>query len=176
MFTWAGVQRDTNFGFWGSFYQIQNSVTTCHKELIQYKPILLVQICSKHFEGFNQGAVCWSREHLFLYSQQKSAIKVQNASSCSSSWFGLHMFWVTFVCGVHWNCPTVQPGIAGLQKWTGCSLSWHSYLWNSFASPPPPRSISFFHLPSKHSMLTKCIRSGTVCSQRPLTKEIQWGK
>lgn len=54
MFIWAMVQQDTKCGF-ETFYQIQNSVGTRHKALIQYKLILLVQICSKHFEGLIRG-------------------------------------------------------------------------------------------------------------------------
>lgn len=131
----------------------------CHKELIQNHSA--GSDLFKTFRRINQGAVCWTREHLFSYNQQKSVIKVQNASSCSSSWFGLPMFWVTFV----WSALGLPHSVirdCGIAEVNRLFTIMAQISLNSFASlPPPAASISFFYLPVNIS----CWQSVSECDR-----------
>lgn len=175
MFTWARVQKNKNFVLEVLCISSKNSVATCHRELIQYKPTLLVQICSKHFEGL-------TRE----LSAGPESICCQTASKNLPQKY--EMLANAALAGLVCTCSELHSRV----ECTGIAPQCNQGLWDcrgerlftimaqlslsSFASPAPPASYFLFSLASKHSMLTKCIRSVTGCSQRPLTKEIQWGK
>lgn len=153
-------------------YQFQNSVATCHKEPIQNKPILLVQIYSKHFGGLTRElsagleSICSHTASKNLpqkYKMPVSAVLAGLVCTCSES----------HLCA---ECTGIVPQCS--QGLWGCSSEQAAHyhgtaIFEQFCFSSTTSKYFLFLLASKHSMLTKCIRSATGCSQRPLTKEIQ---